>query len=786
MHSIAAFRIIAPFILGLWFIAPAPAHAGAADRLCTAAPEAIADRDALNRGADHIEAAIAAGTVQAVDLEIDTRPGTPAADAALARARYCIAAAEALRTAPWGSRAEAQYFLLFGLRQAEMAHDSVLAGIAAYRLGLTAATTSVAGGTRGARRLPAAAPPAESASPPPAESASADPCAIIIDPGFVRLPVRGQTRAALLCAAARARAGGNESLAALAELRLTRASLAAADRAPFAAQSLREEARASATAGLIDAGRIQAAGQRAMLLGRLAEVALDAGVEDQSAIVAAVQAMRSAQPAAADTLAAAAAIEGRLAMARGDMIAARRDFQRAIFIESTRPQPFRLTEWLLYLARAEPARHAELVTAAYRTLQSVRPLLPATDPLTEESTFANLMRPVFEAAVAVELGRPAGTDPVAQIDALQQIVEAYREAELQNAFGSNCVPSRDPVRPASLTGGETLLYPILLDDRVELIVSTGAGANAHYERLPIGERAGRREVARLVTDLVASMSEGGGDAWREPAARLYQLLIAPIEGRLTPGGTLVIVPDGPLRALPFAALVDAEGKYLIERTRLSIAPALAYSQPGRPRGDRKLDIVAAALEREVALPAGTFPKLDGTHDEAQAAVGPGGKVIENFHEADLRTALGQGHVDVLHLATHAAFNGRSDRSFIVANDEAIPIADLRGLIQNGRGRGDELLLLVLSACETAVGDDQASMGLAGAAVQSGAESAIASLWEVNDAGTLALMKGFYTRYRGGMGRAEALRGAQLELIKSGGDLADPQIWAAFTLLGGWR
>jgi len=247
-----------------------------------------------------------------------------------------------------------------------------------------------------------------------------------------------------------------------------------------------------------------------------------------------------------------------------------------------------------------------------------------------------------------------------------------------------------------------------------------------------------------------------------------------------------VIPDGALRALPFAALTDGDGKFLIERTRLAVAPALAYSQPGSDRGNRPLSVVAASLQREVSLPAGVFAKLEGTVDEAGIAAGPNGHVIADFREADLRRALSQRRVDVLHLATHAAFNGRSDRSFIVANGEAIPLADLRALIGANRVRGDELDLLVLSACETAVGDDEASMGLAGAAVQSGAESALASLWSVNDSGTVALMKGFYTRYREGSGKAEALRNAQLAMIAEGGMGAQPGIWAAFILLGGWR
>ena len=241
-----------------------------------------------------------------------------------------------------------------------------------------------------------------------------------------------------------------------------------------------------------------------------------------------------------------------------------------------------------------------------------------------------------------------------------------------------------------------------------------------------------------------------------------------------------------MRSLPFAALLDGEGKYLIERTRLAVVPALAYSQPGSDRTSRPLSVVAASLQREVSLPAGVFAKLEGTADEASVAAGTNGKFIPDFREADLRRALAGGRVDVRHLATHAAFNGRSDRSFIVANDEAIPLADLRGLIGGSRTRGDELDLLVLSACETAVGDDAASMGLAGAAVQSGAESALASLWSVSDTGTVALMKNFYGAYRGGAGKAAALRDAQLAMIGGGGDFARPGIWAAFVLLGGWR
>jgi CHAT domain-containing protein len=161
-------------------------------------------------------------------------------------------------------------------------------------------------------------------------------------------------------------------------------------------------------------------------------------------------------------------------------------------------------------------------------------------------------------------------------------------------------------------------------------------------------------------------------------------------------------------------------------------------------------------------------------------------MIADFTKNDLVGALSQHSFNILHLSTHASFNGRADRAFIVANGEAIKLGELRDLVSDNQVRGQTLNLLVLAACETAVGDDQASMGLAGAAVQAGAESAIASLWQVNDVGTAKLMQEFYDKLRQGQPRAEALRAAQLSLINAGAAYSNPNIWSAFILIGAWR
>lgn len=766
----------------------APASAADAAGLCRSgeAHALVRSAEAVAAAAIRAEAAAErrrAGTATGSELDTLSIADGAAEDVPPAvLARYCAAAGELMRLDPDGNQAEARQFLSTALSLARTAGEAAVEARAAYQLGLVLLTGEGANGTntRGASR-PAVVEPA--ATPRLAVDAGSDPCAAVAAP-VLRGIGRFLARSALSCAASRAAAGSDPDRAALAQLRLARLLLSDIAAAPFRAAALRKEAAAAASEGLRQAAGIADPARRALLTGRLADVLVT--TDPQSSLLQqAIFDLRAAESADPGAAAEAAGLKGRILLAAGDRTGAAAALQEAIFLEGQRTQPLQMPKWLMLLAEAAPERRAALVLQAYRALEAIRPLLPLNDPLTEESVFALQMRPVFEAAVATQLAE-RGNDP-ARIAGVQRIVEAYREAELQSAFGANCVPTRDPVDPAQLRVGEVLLYPILLDDRVELLYVVGGASGARFNRLDTAQPVARADIAGMVSDLVSSMTGGGDERWKDASRALYDLLIKPIEGQLAENSTLIIVPDGPLRALPFAALLDDKGQYLIERVGLALAPALAYSQPGRDRkGAGEPHVVAVSLQKEVKLPAGTFARLEGTREEAAAAVGTRGTLIEDFRADDLRRALSRGNVDILHLATHAAFNGRSDRSFIVADSEAIPLADLRALIGSGRARGDELDLLVLSACETAVGDDLASMGLAGAAVQSGAESAVASLWPVNDTGTVALMKGFYDEFRSGDGKAEALRAAQLAMIRRPDTLAHPSIWAAFTLLGGWR
>lgn len=772
------------------------AHAALSDSLCNTSAvsglRAFPSTEALRQATARTEARLARRGVADPFPELAPALDPPVTDAdrpsAAALAEYCAAAGELMRVSPQGSQLQAQAYLLSAFQVAREAGLQGIASVSAYRLGLVSLSSPTVAGARGRRgvRGGTSAAVREAFGAP-----GAGPCDALTGPAALGVTNLSLSLASLGCATEQALGAGDARTAALATLRLARLRLAVAESAAEAGEGYRAQASRDAIGGLSSAQGIQDPVLRAEVLGRLASTALDAAQRPLPEVVATIAAIRAADPQGAAALSYAAALEARLALAAGDAVAARRLLEDALVHESQRDLPTRLPEWRLLLAEADSQNREAHVMAAYEALEAIRPLLPRFDPLTEETAFSLHMREVFQSAVDVQLAGAEGGIQQIRVRDAQRIVEAYRQAELQSVFGSECIPVRDPLRPETLAAGEVLLYPILLPDRLELLYVTGGDGGATFRRLPPNRSVDRQAVARLVETAVLSLSYDEDEAWRPAARQLYDLLIKPIEAELAPGAVLAVVPDGPLRSLPFAVLLDDQNRFLIQKTRVSVAPSLAYTEPGSGETTRQ-QLLAASLEMEVRLPAGSFEKLEGTGAEARvAAVADGERiarswVIENFRKADLVQALTREQVDVLHLATHASFNGRSDRAFIVANGEMILLSELRQILAQNRTRGDELDLLVLSACETAVGDDEASMGLAGAAVQAGARSAIASLWPVNDAGTAELMKSFYQFYRDGRSKSAALREAQLRMIEAGGMTANPNIWAAFTLLGAWR
>jgi CHAT domain-containing protein len=175
----------------------------------------------------------------------------------------------------------------------------------------------------------------------------------------------------------------------------------------------------------------------------------------------------------------------------------------------------------------------------------------------------------------------------------------------------------------------------------------------------------------------------------------------------------------------------------------------------------------------------------------------------------------QKHFGIVHLATHGDFQaGKIDESYIQFWNRKINIEELKNLSKELEwGKDPKVEMLVLSACRTAVGSDEAELGFSGLAVYAGVKSVLGSLWYVSDQGTLALMTKFYDQLNSTSLRSESVRQAQLamlkgevritdkelylssdkaialppELINSGKiNLSHPYYWSGFTMIGNWN
>ncbi len=222
---------------------------------------------------------------------------------------------------------------------------------------------------------------------------------------------------------------------------------------------------------------------------------------------------------------------------------------------------------------------------------------------------------------------------------------------------------------------------------------------------------------------------------------------------------------------------------------------------------------ASRFEEQVALPTMPIELSNITRTPRQGEV----FLNEDFTVANFKAQnTRQKPFSIIHLGTHAEFkSGNLDDSYIQFYDEKLEIAELRDISDelgwNSTSKSP-IELLVLSACQTALGNDQAELGFAGLAVQAGVKSALASLWYVSDLGTLALMSEFYDQLDDTLIKAEALRQTQLQMLtqevmiqegelklSNGSNLAlpsslpkgnlsmsHPYFWSSFTLIGNWN
>lgn len=412
-------------------------------------------------------------------------------------------------------------------------------------------------------------------------------------------------------------------------------------------------------------------------------------------------------------------------------------------------------------------------TNAVKSLQSLRNDLVSVAPDVQFS-FRDQVEPVYRELVDLLLQQ--GSE--ANLSRARQVIEALQLEELNNFFREACLTAiARQIDQVDRTAA--IFYPIILNDRLEVIVSLPDRSLKHY-----ATKRPRADIETDIDQMIQSMRSTSFESERLPIAQeLYRWLIQPAANDLKSIKTLVFVLDGSLRNVPIAALHTGQ-QYLIEQYAIAVTPSLELFSP-QPLPRRNITALVAGLSEAnqgaVALP--------GVQQEViQIANTVSATVLKNqaFTNQALKQQLKTKPFSIVHLATHGQFSSVSDNTFIQTWNGRLSSDDLRSLLtQRDVPDSSPIELLVLSACQTAEGDDRAALGIAGVAIRSGARSTLASLWMVNDRSTASFVTQFYQGLiRDRLPRAEAVRQAQLALLKSS-EFNHPYYWAAFTLIGNW-
>ncbi|MDJ0619299.1 MAG: CHAT domain-containing protein [Calothrix sp. MO_192.B10] len=418
--------------------------------------------------------------------------------------------------------------------------------------------------------------------------------------------------------------------------------------------------------------------------------------------------------------------------------------------------------------------------SALKTLKNLRGDLVAINRDVQFS-FRESVEPVYREFVSLLVSEDNKAE-ISQTNLKQarETIEALQLAELDNFFQEACLNAK-PQQIEQIDSTAAIVYPIILPDRLEVILSVPNQPLSHYQTT-----ISQSEVEKSIKKMRRSLNPVLSDKERlKLYQQLYDWLIRPAESQLANSGvkTLAFVLDGSLRNLPMAALHDGK-QYLVEKYSLALSPGMQLLQ-SKSLQEEKLQVLTAGVS-EARQGFKALPGVKSEVEKISSSVTSKVLLNETFTDTNLLKNVKSTPFSVLHLATHGQFSSKSDDTFILTWDDKINVKELDNLFQT-RNRLDSkpIELMVLSACQTARGDKRAILGLAGVAVRSGARSTLATLWSVKDESTSKFMVEFYKQLsKPGTSKAEAMRQTQIAFLKDP-DFNHPFYWAPFVLVGNW-
>jgi CHAT domain-containing protein len=361
-------------------------------------------------------------------------------------------------------------------------------------------------------------------------------------------------------------------------------------------------------------------------------------------------------------------------------------------------------------------------------------------------------------------------------------MELLKSAELENFFKDECVTAiNDKDKTMEYTEpGTAVIYPIALEEKLAIILMLPDGIK--YFQADITSK----QLKAIITQFRKKLQTRTSNRFLNDAQTLYNWILGPIEDEFIKQqiNTLVIAPDGVLRLIPFSTLHDGN-VFLIEKYAIGIIPAIMLTDQQTMDLENVNVLVSGLSEGRQG-----FSPLPSVKDElldikkmmdSKSILMDKSYTVEN-----LTNELKHHGYGIIHIATHGVFGGTPQDTFLLAYNKKLNMDHLEKLIALGKYRKEKVELLTLSACQTALGDERAALGLAGVAVKAGVKSVIATLWYVDDESTSLAIREYYRQLKiPGNTKAMALQKAQKKLINQP-RYWHPLYWAPYVLIGNWQ
>jgi CHAT domain-containing protein len=461
--------------------------------------------------------------------------------------------------------------------------------------------------------------------------------------------------------------------------------------------------------------------------------------------------------------------------------------RKAILVAGPLNSPDLLYRWewqIGRLLRAKKDRDGAIM-AYHRAVQMVQAIrhdmaLRYGNP-NAHSSFREVAGPIYTQLADLILQRAASDADQVSLREARDTIESLRSAELEDYFQDQCVnllkskiTSVEAISPTS-----AVIYVIPLPDRTELLVSLRSGIKRVKSSVTDVELT---DVAHLFRTNIEKRTTY---EYLDQARQLYDWLIKPLTPILSGNkiDTLVFIPDGALRNIPMAALNDGE-EYLIQKYAVAVTPGLTLME-SKPLKTQSLAIAANGLSKGVQGFA-PLPYVPEELSMIKKTFGSTGLLDGQFVKANVEQEFAQENYRIVHIASHGHFDSDAKKTFVLTFDSKLTLDDLERVIRPSQLRDRPVELLVLSACQTAAGDDRAALGLAGVAIKAGARSAFATLWFINDESSAMLVSDFYAQLHDHpeISKAKALQAAQRKLLADQ-RYAHPCYWAPFLIIGNW-